>query len=185
MTPTCFDALDRHVIGGAADRVALTAPGESFTYARLLEEVAAFGGVLRHCGIAPGDRVVVALPAVPEAVVAVLACARIGATHQVIEGADADALAGPLKVLVTASSESYVADAIGRAEQAPDVVLVKQRDGAPWPLVDGRDYDWDVVLRAGRTDPAAWLAGAEVSPYDERTAAWLGPLVDGDTLSLP
>ncbi len=88
MSPTCFDALDRHVIGGAADRVALTAPGESFTYARLLEEVAAFGGVLRHCGIRPGDRVLVALPAVPEAVVAVLAAARIGAAHELVTGAE-------------------------------------------------------------------------------------------------
>lgn len=185
MSPTCFEALDRHVIGGAADRVALTAPGETFTYARLLEEVAAFGGVLRHCGIVPGDRVLVALPAVPEAVVAVLACARIGATHEVVQGAEADSLAGPLKVLATASSESYVVDAIDSAEHPPDVVLVKQRNGVPWQLVEGRDYDWDVVLRAGRTDPAAWLAGAEVSPYDERTAAWLGPLLDGDTLTLP
>ena len=186
MSPTCFDALDRHVIGGAADRVAVTAPGQSFTYARLLEEVAAFGGVLRHCGIAPGDRVVVALPAVPEAVVAVLATARIGAVHEVVEGAAvAGVLADPVKVLVTASSEASVADALGQAEQVPAVVLVKQRDESPWDLVEGRDYDWDVVLRAGRTDPAAWLDGAPVAPYDDRTAAWLEPLLDGGTLTLP
>ncbi len=186
MSPTCFDALDRHVIGGAADRVALTAPGESFTYARLLEEVAAFGGVLRHCGVLPGDRVLVALPAVPEAVIAVLAGARIGATHQLVEPAEvAPALADPVKVLVTASSEPAVAGALERAERVPGVVLVKQRDETPWSLVEERDYDWDVVLRAGRTDPAAWLEGADVTPYDERTAAWLGPLLDGATLTLP
>lgn len=185
MSPTCFDALDRHVIGGAADRVALTAPGESFTYAQLLEEVAAFGGVLRHCGVAPGDRVVVALPAVPEAVVAVLACARIGATHELAPGAAVGvALAEPVKVVVTASSEVPVADALEQPELAPAVVLVKQRDESPWVLVEGRDYDWDVVLRAGRTDPAAWLAGADVTPYDELTASWVDPLLEGDTLTL-
>jgi propionyl-CoA synthetase len=186
MSPTCFDALDRHVIGGAADRIALTAPGESFTYARLLEEVAAFAGVLRHCGVVPGDRVVVALPAVPEAVIAVLAGARIGAVHHVVDGAAlAAALPEPTKVLVTASSEPDVAGALDRVEHVPAVVLVKQRDETPWDLVEGRDYDWDVVLRAGRTDPAAWLEGAAVTPYDDPAATWIAPLLDGGTLTLP
>ncbi len=91
-----------------------------------------------------------------------------------------------MKVLVTASSEPEVAAALDRGEGAPAVVLVKQRDEtAPWPLVEGRDYDWDVVLRAGRTDPAAWQADADVTPYDEQTAAWLGPLLAGATLTLP
>ncbi|MGH3347277.1 MAG: AMP-binding protein [Nocardioides sp.] len=180
--PTCFAALDAHVVGGAADRVALTGAGQSWTYARLLEEVAAFGGVLRHCGVVPGDRVVLALPAVPEAVVAVLGCARIGATHDLVD--PAAGLGDQAKVLVTASTESYVADALDRDAGVADVVLVKQHDGSAWPLVEGRDYDWDVVMRAGRTDPAACLEGATVTPYDERTAAWVQPLVDGETLAL-
>lgn len=180
--PTCFDALDAHVVGGAAERVALTGAGQSWTYARLLEEVAAFGGVLRHCGVVPGDRVVLALPAVPEAVVAVLACARIGATHDLVD--PAVGLGEPAKVVVTASTETYVADALDRDAGTADVVLVKQRDGSEWRLVDGRDYDWDVVMRAGRTDPAPWLAGATFTPYDERTAAWVRPLLAGETLDL-
>jgi propionyl-CoA synthetase len=180
--PTCFDALDVHVVGGAADRVALTGAGESWTYARLLEEVAAFGGVLRHCGVVPGDRVVLALPTVPEAVVAVLACARIGATHDLVDSAAG--LGGPAKVLVTASTETYVADVLDRGEGRADVVVVKQRDGSEWTLVDGRDYDWDVVMRAGRTDPAPCLEGAALTPYDEHTAAWVRPLLDGRTLDL-
>ncbi len=180
--PTCFDALDAHVVGGAADRVALTGAGESWTYARLLEEVAAFGGVLRHCGVVPGDRVVLALPAVPEAVVAVLACARIGATHDLVDSAAS--LGEPAKVLVTTSTETYVADALDRNPGTADVVLVKQRGGNEWTLVDGRDYDWDVVMRAGRTDPAPFLEGAAFTPYDEHTATWLQPLLDGETLDL-
>ncbi len=183
MAPTCFDALDAHVVEGAADRIALRGAGQSWTYARLLEEVAAFGGVLRHCGVVAGDRVVIALPAVPEAVVAVLACARIGATHALADDAE-KALAEPAKVLVTASSEQDVADALASAERVPDVVLVKHRTGTTWPLVDGRDYDWDVVMRAGRTDPAPCLDGATITPYDEATAAWVQPLLDGETLDL-
>jgi len=183
MPPTCFDVLDRHVIGGAADRVALTGAGQSWTYARLLEEVAAFGGVLRHCGVVPGDRVVLALPAVPEAVVALLACARIGATHDLVDPTT-QSLGEPAKVLVTASTETYVAEALERGGGVADVVLVKQRDGSVWTLVDGRDYDWDVVMRAGRTDPVPWLEGATITPYDEQTAAWVQPLLDRETVSL-
>ena len=182
LAPTCFDALDAHVVGGAADRVALTGAGQSWTYARLLEEVAAFGGVLRHCGVVPGDRVLVALPAVPEAVVAVLAGSRIGATHDLVDRAPG--LGEPAKVLVTASTETYVVDSLDRDGGVADVVLVKQRDGGEWPLLDGRDYDWDVVMRAGRTDPAPCLEGATITPYDERTAAWVRPLLDGRTLDL-
>ncbi|HEX6150705.1 AMP-binding protein [Nocardioides sp.] len=183
MVPTCFEALDTHVIGGAADRVALTGAGQTWTYARLLEEVAAFGGVLRHCGVTAGDRVLVALPAVPEAVVTVLACARIGATHALVDPATL-VPDEPVKVLVTASSETYVAERLETADRVPDVVLVKQRADTPWPLVEGRDYDWDVVMRAGRTDPAPCLEGATVTPYDEPTAAWVQPLVAGATLDL-
>ena len=171
MSPTCFDALDAQVIQGRADQVALRAPGRDWTYAQLLEETAAFGGVLRHCGVVAGDRVAVSLPPTAEAVVAVLACARIGATHVL------DAVGG--KVLVT--------DGPGRGA-APDpdaeVVLVKQVPGEEAALRDGRDHDWDVVMRAGRTEPAACLEGATVTPYDERTLAWVEPLVAGGVLDL-
>ena len=171
MSPTCFDALDRHVIGGDADRVALRVPGRDWTSAQLLEEVAAFGGVLRHCGVRAGDRVVVALPPGLEAVIAVLACARIGATH-VLGG-------GTGTVLVTASTESAAL-----AGAHAEVVLVKQVPGQEAELRDGRDYDWDVVMRAGRTDPAGCVEGATVTPYDDWTRAWLEPLLAGETLDL-
>ena len=183
MVPTCFDALDAHVVGGAADRVALTGAGQSWTYARLLEEVAAFGGVLRHCGVAPGDRVVVALPAVPEAVVAVLACSRIGATHELVDAAAA--LGERAKVLVTASTESYVAEALDRGGRRG-----RRRAGQAAPrqrVAAGRR----ARLRLGRRDargshrprPVPRRAPT-VTPYDERAAAWLELLLDRETVSL-
>lgn len=168
MSPSCFDLIDRHVVAGHADDLALRAGATRWSYARLLEEVAAFGGALRHCGVVPGDPVGVVLPTGSELVVAVLACARIGGEHRY--AADAG-------VVVTASTEGVVTDA--------DVVLVKQVAGQEVPLADGREFDWDVVLRAGRTDPAPCLEGAVLTPYDDRTRALLEPLLEGGTVDLP
>ncbi len=171
---SCFDLVDAHVVGGHADDEALRDASTSWTYARLLEEVAAFGGVLRHCGIGAGDRVAVALPECVEAVVAVLASARIGAEP---------ALGLPPydgKVLVTASTE---VEALGAA--AAEVVLVRQRPDATWDLREGRDYDWDVVMRAGRTDPAPYLDGASLTSADSRVEAWVAVLHEGGTVQLP
>src|SRR3954451_1156050 len=89
---TCFNALDRHVVRGHGDRTALVYDSavadlrKSFTYAELLEQVAAFAGGLRGLGVGPGDRVVIYLPMIPEAVIAMLACARLGAVHSVVFG---------------------------------------------------------------------------------------------------
>lgn len=116
----CFNALDRHVIHGRADTLAL-GDEPPMTFARLLEEVAAFGGVLRAFGAGPGDRVVTGLPPGRDGLVALLASLRIGAVHVL----DPDA--------------------------ADTVVLpgASLRRGA-----EGEDLEWEVVLRAGRTDPA-------------------------------
>lgn len=146
MAPSCFDLLDRHVVAGHADDVALTHETTTWTYARLLEEVAAFGGVLRHCGVAPGDQVGITLDPGPRLVVAVLAAGRVGARHTF--GAEGAVVVG-------------------------DVVTVAEEE-----------YDWDVLMRAGRTDPAPVDEGTEVSPYDERTRTLLGPLESGGTVSL-
>lgn len=173
MTVTCFELLDRHVIGGHADHEALHAGATRWSYARLLEEVSAFGGVLGYCGVQPGERIAVVLPESPERVVALLACARIGAEH-------AAAASGGGKVLVTASTEQ---DALRDATAA--AVLVKQRPGSAYELREGRDHDWDVVMRAGRTEPAACLEGATVIPWNEPTRALLGPLLEGGTIRLP
>src|SRR6202451_2620832 len=89
---TCFNAVDRHVRDGRGDQAALiydspvTGASRALTYRQLLDEVARFAGVLRGLGTGAGDRVVIYMPMIPEAVVAMLACARIGAVHSVVFG---------------------------------------------------------------------------------------------------
>src|SRR5262245_10239900 len=89
---TCYNALDRHVAAGRAEQPALiydspvTGTQRTLTYRQLLDEVALFAGLLRGLGVDAGDRVVIYMPMVPEAVVAMLACARIGAVHSVVFG---------------------------------------------------------------------------------------------------
>jgi propionyl-CoA synthetase len=183
---TCYNALDRHVAKGAADRVALvhdspvTDTRRELTYAQLLEEVAAFGGVLRALGVEKGDRVVIYMPMIPEAVVAMLACARIGAVHSVVFGGFAPhELAVRIDdarptVLVTASCgiepsrtveyKPYVDKALELATHQPAAVVLKQRPQLEASMVEGRDVDWDVAMRAGRTDPAACVEVAATDP---------------------
>src|SRR5881409_2264105 len=89
---TCHNALDRHVDGGRADQPALiydsplAGTGATFTYRELRDAVARFAGALAAQGVEPGDRVIVYMPMVPEAVIAMLACARLGAVHSVVFG---------------------------------------------------------------------------------------------------
>ncbi len=173
---TCYNALDRHVVAGRGDQVALvhdspvTDSRRSYTYAQLLDEVARFGGVLRALGVEMGDRVVIYMPMVPQAVVAMLACARIGAVHSVVFGGFAPAeLAARIDdarpvVVVTASCgieptrvveyKPMLDAAIERAEHKPSQVVVLQRPQAAASMVDGRDVDWDVMMRPGAVGPA-------------------------------
>jgi propionyl-CoA synthetase len=89
---TCYNTLDRHVVNGRGDQPALiydsavTDTVITYTYQELLEEVARFAGVLDRAGVGKGDRVVVYMPMIPQAVIAMLACARIGAIHSVVFG---------------------------------------------------------------------------------------------------
>jgi len=183
---TCYNALDRHVVRGHGDRTALvydsamTGTKASWTYERLLEEVAAFAGALRGFGVEKGDRVVIYLPMIPEAVVAMLACARLGAVHSVVFGGfAARELAVRIddarpKVLLTASCgleprrvveyKPIVDRALEIADHQPDTVVVKQRPQAEATLVAPRDVDWDVALGAGRTDPAGCVEVAATDP---------------------
>jgi propionyl-CoA synthetase len=183
---TCYNALDRHVAAGHADRPALvhdspvTGATRTWSYAQLLEEVAAFAGALEQLGVGKGDRVVIYLPMIPEAVVAMLACARIGAVHSVVFGGFAPHElavriddASP-KVLVTASCgieptrtveyKPYVDRALELAHHRPDAVVVKQRPQVEASLQEGRDLDWDVLMRAGRTSPASCVEVAATDP---------------------
>jgi propionyl-CoA synthetase len=183
---TCYNALDRHVVAGHGDRTALvydsavTGARESLSYARLLERTAAFAGALQALGVTPGDRVVIYLPMVPEAVVAMLACARIGAVHSVVFGGFAPhELAVRIddarpKVVVTASCgiepsrvvayKPIVDRALELADHAPDVVVVKQRPQLAADLVEPRDVDWDVAMKVGAADPAACVEVRATDP---------------------
>ncbi len=182
---TCYNALDRHVAKGAGDRLALiydsavTQTKQTFTYSRLLEEVAAFAGALRALGVAQGDRVVIYMPMIPEAVVAMLACARIGAVHSVVFGGFApQELAVRIDdarptAIVSASCgieptrvveyKPFLDKALELAEHQPSAVVIKQRPQAEASLVEGRDVDWDVAMRVGRQEPAECV---EVSATD-------------------
>ncbi|WP_288799376.1 propionyl-CoA synthetase [uncultured Arsenicicoccus sp.] len=171
----CYNALDRHVVHGRADQAALhydspvTGSRATYTYAELLELVSRFAGVLRDLGVTKGDRVVIYMPMVPEAVIAMLACARIGAIHSVVFGGFApQELAARIddaapKVIVSASCgvepkrvvayKPYLDEAIRRAEHKPDRCVILQREQQPAELGE-RDLDWAEVMRPGVVQPA-------------------------------
>ncbi|MGZ4493509.1 MAG: propionyl-CoA synthetase [Nocardioides sp.] len=183
---TCYNALDRHVVRGHGDRTALvydspvTGTKQRFTYAQLTEKVAIFAGALRGFGVEKGDRVVIYMPMVPEAVVAMLACARIGAVHSVVFGGFAPhELAVRIddarpKVVVSASCgiepsrtveyKPMLDRALELATHRPDAVVVKQRPQVQASLVEGRDYDWDLVMKAGATATAECVEVAATDP---------------------
>jgi propionyl-CoA synthetase len=182
---TCFNALDRHVIAGRADQLALihdspvTGTVRSYTYADLLELVARFAGVLRALGVEQGDRVVIYMPMVPEAVVSMLACARIGAVHSVVFGGFAPAeLAVRIDdarptVVVTASCgveptrtipyKPLVDAAIDLAAHTPERVVVLQRPQVTAELGE-RDLDWATVMRPDAVEPAPAVPVAATDP---------------------
>jgi len=165
---TCFNAVDRHVRDGRGDQPALiydspvTGSQRTITYRRLLGEVARFAGVLRGMDVHAGDRVVLYMPMVPEAVVAMLACARIGAVHSVVFGGfAANELAARIEdarpdVIVSASCGIEVSrvveykpildQAIGLSRHKPRSCVILQRPQAVAPLTGGRDLDWQEAV---------------------------------------
>src|ERR1700742_3908052 len=156
---TCANALDRHVDGGRADQAALiydspvTGSQRIYTYRELLDETARFAGVLRSLGVARGDRVVVYMPMVPEAVIAMLASARLGAVHSVVFGGfAAHELAARIDdarptVGVSASCgieptrivdyKPMLDSALEMAEHDTTACIILQRDQAPCELTPG------------------------------------------------
>jgi propionyl-CoA synthetase len=168
---TCHNALDRHVAAGRGDRLALsydspvTGTRKDLTYAELLERVARFAGVLAGLGVGAGDRVVIYLPMVPEAVVAMLACARIGAVHSVVFGGFAPAeLAVRIDdaqpaVIVSASCGieptrvvpylPMLDRAMELATHRPRARIILQRPQLPAELGEG-DLDWHEAVSAAR-----------------------------------
>ncbi len=181
----CFNALDRHVVHGRADQAALvydspvTGTRRQYTYAELLDLVARFGGVLRDLGVGKGDRVVIYMPMIPEAVVAMLACARIGAVHSVVFGGFAPAeLAARIEdaeptVIVSASCgiepsrvvpyKPMLDEAIRRSEHKPQHCVIVQREQQRCELGE-RDLDWAQVMHPDAVAPAACVPVAATDP---------------------
>ncbi|MFK5689984.1 propionyl-CoA synthetase [Ornithinimicrobium sp. LYQ92] len=181
----CYNALDRHVIRGRADQTALvydspvTGTARSYTYAELLDLTARFAGVLRDLGVGVGDRVVIYLPMVPEAVIAMLACARIGAVHSVVFGGFAPAeLAARIedarpKVVVSASCgieptrvvpyKPMLDAAIERSAHTPDHCVILQRKQLTCELGE-RDLEWARLMHPDAVAPAACVSVDATDP---------------------
>ena len=179
----CANALDRHVEAGHGDRAALiydspvTGTQRTYTYAQLLDEVARFAGVLAGLGVGRGDRVVVYMPMVPEAAIAMLACARLGAVHSVVFGGFAPRElairiddATP-KVIVSASCgiegkrvlpyKPLLDEAIELAEHTPDKRVILQRPQATAEMGPD-DVDWAEATASA--EPAAPVTVAATDP---------------------
>ena len=167
---TCYNALDLHIDQGRGDQLALiydspvTDTIKKYTYTALRDEVARFAGVLKGQGVEKGDRVLIYMPMIPEAAVAMLACARIGAVHSVVFGGFAAAeLATRIndakpKVMVSASCgievkrviayKPLLDAAINISTAKPDRCIIFQRPMEPAPLIAGRDIDWMTAMDA-------------------------------------
>ncbi|OBF54081.1 propionyl-CoA synthetase [Mycolicibacterium monacense] len=173
---TCANALDRHVEDGRGEQAALiydspvTGVKGTYTYRELLDQTARFAGALRGLGVEKGDRVVIYLPMVPEALIAMLACARLGAVHSVVFGGfAAHELAARIDdarptVVVSASCgveptrtieyKPMLDAALEMAEHKPVGCVILQREHHRCELTDGRDHDWtELVAGADAVDP--------------------------------
>ena len=181
---TCYNALDRHVERGRGERAGLiydspvTGTLKTYTYRELRDEVAIFAGALMAQGVAKGDRVIVYMPMVPEAVVAMLACARIGAVHSVVFGGfAANELAARIndakpKVVVSGSCgiepgrvvpyKPLLDRAIEMATAKPERCVILQRPQAEASMVAGRDVEWPDFVAGAR--PAGCVPVAATDP---------------------
>lgn len=168
MINSCYNALDLHVENGRADQTALiydspvTDTIDTFTYRELRDEVARFAGVLVAQGVQKGDRVIIYMPMVPESVIAMLACARIGAVHSVVFGGfAANELATRIddakpKLILSASCgievdrivayKPLLDSAIALAAEKPSRCIILQRPQEPASMVAGRDLDWSELI---------------------------------------
>ncbi|MBD1547290.1 propionyl-CoA synthetase [Roseibium aggregatum] len=184
---TCYNCLDRHVEGGRADQPALiydspiTGTAATYSYKDLLDRVQAMAAVLADNGIGRGDRVIIYMPMIPEAAMAMLACARLGAIHSVVFGGfAAHELATRIddaapKAIIAASCgiepgrviayKPLIDAAIDQSSHKPDACFVVQRPQQVADLVEGRDHDLGLLMEAafsaGRTVDCATVKATD------------------------
>ncbi|QND16187.1 propionyl-CoA synthetase [Rhizobium leguminosarum bv. trifolii] len=185
-TNTCHNCLDRHVAAGRGGETAVifdsAMNGEKrhFTYDEVLREVMAIAAALLERGIGKGDRVILYMPMVPQAVFSMLACARIGAVHSVVFGGfAANELAARIddcgaKLMITASCglepgrivayKPLVDQAIGIARSKPERCLVLQRPELRADLVSGRDQDFEAAVAQHRGAEIACVSVKATDP---------------------
>jgi propionyl-CoA synthetase len=181
---TCYNALDYHVETGRGDQAALiydspvTSIIRTYTYSELRDEVALFAGVLAGRGVVKGDRVIIYMPMIPEAAIAMLACARIGAIHSVVFGGfAANELATRIndarpKAMVSASCgiegkkvikyKPLLDKAIEMSVSKPETCVILQRPMERAEMTAGRDLDWSEAMATAR--PANCVAVAATDP---------------------
>ena len=170
---TCWNAVDRHVMAGHGERLAvifdsaITGARQQFTYAQLRDEVATLAAAFEDLGVRRGDRVILYMPMIPQALIAMLACARIGAIHSVVFGGFAPAeLATRIndakpKLILTASCglepgrviayKPLLDQAIAIAAHKPEACVIFQRPQAEAELLSGRDHDWAKIVAIARS----------------------------------
>ena len=179
---TCYNAVDRHVLNGRGDQKAIiydspmTDTKYSITFSELLEKVSVLAGALKNKGISKGDRVIIYMPMIPEGIISMLACARIGAIHSVVFGGfAANELAVRIddakpKAILAASCglepnriveyKPLIDQAIELASHKPTTVVVFQRAECKAELVDGRDHDWNVFQENAEKAPCVPVKGS-------------------------
>jgi propionyl-CoA synthetase len=180
---TCYNMLDYHIENGRGEQDAIiydspvTDTIKKYTYSQLRDEVARFAGVLAAQGVVKGDRALIYMPMIPEAVIVMLACARIGAVHSVVFGGfAANELAVRIndakpRVIVSASCGIEVArviaykplldQAIDMAGFKPDHCIIKQRPKEKAAMIVGRDLDWDEVMAAAELHDCVPVAATD------------------------
>ncbi|KPK52127.1 MAG: propionate--CoA ligase [Myxococcales bacterium SG8_38_1] len=179
---TCYNAVDRHVEkrGNQAALIydsAVTRTRRTYTYRQLRGEVALFAGALAADGITKGDRVLIYMPMIPEAVIAMLACARLGAVHSVVFGGFApQELATRIddaepKTIVSASCgiegtrvieyKPLLDQAIELATHKPDTCIIRQRESCECELLEGRDSSWQDAMAAAKPHDCVPVAATD------------------------
>lgn len=169
MVNTCYNAVDRHVIAGKGAQAAIiydspiTGKKDTISYAELRDKTARLAGALRAKGVTKGDRVIIYMSMVPEAIVAMLACTRIGAIHSVVFGGFAAHElavriddAKPKAILATSCGiepgrviayKPLIDAAIEQSDHTPETVVILQREQQTAALEHSRDCDWDAVQK--------------------------------------